>query len=153
MNCKCASDYWLVLIMFTMSILGLTFFNVTLMAKNIKQAILSVSSLSIKSCMLMSVCSDVECMLMCLHMYIDECEGLLSAYFNWCDRCRCSNHTNKNRLVLSSISCACCWSLITSDVLSPLPFSDSTCYFCVSIHSLFLWSMAKNKRWMNELLH
>ena len=38
---------------------------------------------------------------------------------------------------------------LISGVVSLLPFPDSTCFYCVTVHSLLLWSRIKKK--MNEI--
>ena len=85
--------------------------------------------------------------LACLHVYVDVCDWLgLHCTWNWCDRC--SNHANKNRFFCLQYFLH----VLTSDVVSLLTFPDSTCYYCVTLHSQLLWWSRINRMnaWMNK---
>ena len=83
--------------------------------------------------------------ILCACVYVDHCDWLgLQCTLSWCDRC--SNHANKKSLFCVQYPLH----VLTSDVVSLLPFPDSTCYYCVTMHLLLLWWSRIKKEWMNE---
>ena len=85
-------------------------------------------------------------LILCACVYVDDCDWLgLQCTVLWAGVTGVATMQIKIAFLCSVFS-----AVLTSDVVSLLPFPDSTCYYCVTMHLLLLWWSRIKKEWMNE---